>query len=67
MVVDPVARGGGVGSLLLAAAIEHALDLGCRRITLLTDGDNVSARRFYQRQGFVHSGMVPLRLALDTR
>lgn len=65
MVVAPEARGGGLGSRLLAHAIATARIHGCRRITLLTDVENHSARRFYERQGFTVSPMRPLRLALD--
>jgi ribosomal protein S18 acetylase RimI-like enzyme len=61
----PVARGRGLGSALLLQALAHARAQGCRRITLLTDGTNEAARRFYARHGFTASGMVPLRLALD--
>lgn len=64
MVVAPAARGAGVGSALLGEAIAFARRSGCRRITLLTDGDNEAARRFYARQGFTASAMVPYRLTL---
>ncbi|MNY66030.1 putative phosphinothricin acetyltransferase YwnH [compost metagenome] len=64
MVVDTGARGTGIGSALLEQAIAHARDSGCRRITLLTDGDNAAAQRLYRRHGFGRSPMVPLRLAL---
>lgn len=64
MVVHPSARGGGAGSQLLQAAISAAQSAGCRRITLLTDGSNEAAQRFYQRHGFALSDMVPLRLML---
>ena len=53
MVVAPPARGKGVGSLLLQHAIAQAKAQGCKRVTLLTDGDNEEAKRFYQAQGFV--------------
>lgn len=65
MVVAPTHRGSGLGQQLLQGAIGLARAQGCRRITLLTDGDNVAARRFYEREGFSVSGMVPYRLALD--
>lgn len=65
MVVDTGARGSGLGSALLEHAIAHAREVGCRRITLLTDGDNLDAQRFYRRHGFAHSPMIALRLALD--
>ena len=65
MVVAPAARGLGVGSRLLNAAIAEANRQGCQRLTLLTDADNVDAQRFYRRQGFVPSRMAPWRLQLD--
>ncbi|MCQ4345961.1 GNAT family N-acetyltransferase [Pseudomonas stutzeri] len=67
MVVDATARGRGLGSALLESAIGHARSCGCRRITLLTDGDNLAAQRFYARHGFVRSPMRPLRLVLAAR
>ncbi|HEY1121800.1 MAG TPA: GNAT family N-acetyltransferase [Haloferula sp.] len=67
MVVKPSQRESGAGSLLLKAAIECARANGCRRVTLLTDGTNSRAQRFYQRHGFTTSDMVPLRLILATQ
>lgn len=67
MVVTGNARDSGVGSALLEHALAFARQHGCRRITLLTDGDNLHAQRFYERQGFELSGMVPMRLMLFKR
>lgn len=64
MVVTGEARGLGVGSVLLEFALKFARDNGCKRITLLTDADNVSAQRFYGRVGFEVSAMMPMRLVL---
>lgn len=64
MVVAPDARGTGVGSVLLRQAAEVARQEGCLRMTLLTDGDNRAAQRFYARHGFRLSAMVPMRLML---
>lgn len=64
LVVAPAARGSGRGSVLLERAIAFARDRGCRRITLLTDRDNLAAQRFYARHGFTPSRMRPLRLLL---
>lgn len=64
MVVSPSMRGSGIGSRLLEQAIQTARSNGCKRITLLTDLDNKSAQRFYQRHGFTFSAMIPLRLSL---
>ncbi len=65
MVVAPQVRGQGVGGQLLDHALSFARSQGCRRVTLLTDGDNQVAHRFYQKQGFVSSTMVPFRLSLS--
>lgn len=65
MVVAPEARNAGVGRALLEAAIARASSAGCRRITLLTDGGNADAQRFYERAGFSASEMLPMRLTLD--
>ncbi len=64
MVVGSEARGAGVGSRLLQEAVTVAKASGCRRITLLTDESNQAAQRFYKRQGFEASTMIPLRLHL---
>lgn len=64
MVVYPAGRGTGVGTKLLSEAISFAREQGCKRITLLTDRCNDSAQRFYAKQGFVASSMVPMRLSL---
>jgi GNAT superfamily N-acetyltransferase len=64
MVVRPNQRGGGLGSSLLAAAIDHAQRYGFLRMTLLTDKVNSAAQRFYSRHGFVESSMTALRLNL---
>ncbi|MBI5462118.1 MAG: GNAT family N-acetyltransferase [Gammaproteobacteria bacterium] len=64
MVVLPAGRGTGVGTKLLSEAISYARVQGCKRITLLTDRGNESAQRFYAKQGFVVSSMIPMRLSL---
>jgi len=64
MVVLPASRSTGVGEKLLSEAISFSRVQGCKRITLLTDRSNESAQRFYAKQGFVESGMVPMRLSL---
>ncbi len=68
MVLHPLARGQGVGGQLLDAALAHARAQGCLRVTLLTDGDNLPAQRFYARHGFAPSAMQPWRQGFaDTR
>ena len=50
--VDPGARGTGVGTRLVAAAIEWARSRGCAEIKVETQNINIGACRFYERQGF---------------
>ena len=61
-VVLPEYRNCGIGSKLIIAAISFAKFMGCKRITLLTDDDNQDAHRFYLKNGFSRSSMVPFRL-----
>ncbi len=65
MVLLPFARGAGLGSQLIDYAIKEARNEGCRRITLLTDPDNLKAQSCYQKKGFTKSKMLPYRLLLD--
>ena len=64
MVVKPTHRGQGIGSQLLAYAVEFARTHQILRITLLTDHDNCAAQQIYQQQGFQQSGMQAWRLIL---
>ena len=58
--LDAVVPRAGVGSRLLAAAVELARARGLRRLWLITTNDNLDALRFYQRRGLrivaVHRG-----------
>ncbi len=65
MIVSNSVRDTGIGSQLLSKAISYAESEGCKRITLLTDKTNDKAQRFYNRQGFALSTMVPMRLTLE--
>jgi GNAT superfamily N-acetyltransferase len=67
LIVRAQARGSGLGSSLLRAAIDFARIEGLTRITVLTGGDNDGAQRLYRRFGFQPSPMVPMRLHLDAQ
>ena len=67
MVIHPAQRNSGLGRQLIEAALTAAKTLGCSRVTLLTDGINTSAMRFYERAGFVRSEMVPFRSHFQSR
>jgi DNA-3-methyladenine glycosylase I len=43
----------GIGSALIEAVREVAISSRCERLWLITTNDNLSALRFYQKQGFV--------------
>lgn len=62
LVIQPSRRNAGLGSLLLAETVALARTLGCLRITVLTDGDNLQAQALYNKFGFRRSGMLPMRL-----
>jgi len=64
MIVSPDFRGRGIGRKLIERVIDQCAKDGCRRITLLTDYDNVSAHRFYERAGFGRSMMVTFRMPI---
>ena len=64
MVIRPDHRGMGIGTRLLQHAVVYAKSHGFTRITLLTDRVNEKTVRFYERNGFQHSEMVPMRLHL---
>lgn len=54
--VVPAARGGGIGSRLLAAAIDDAQDRGVSEIFLEMRDGNAAALALYRSQGFAEVG-----------
>jgi ribosomal protein S18 acetylase RimI-like enzyme len=51
-------RGRGVGTVLLAAAVEAMRSLGVRRAVLWVLDSNWAARRFYERHGWAWDGTL---------
>ena len=62
--VDSSVRGRGIGSWLMARALEHARRRGCRLAQLTSDKRRADAHRFYERLGFVDSH-VGYKLVLE--
>lgn len=50
--LDSRDRNRGLGAALLSHAVQHARELGCRRVWLIATNDNIRAIRFYQKRGF---------------
>ncbi len=60
--IDSLCPSMGIGTALLQAVKQAAIDAGCSRLWLITTNDNLNALRFYQKRGFrlaaVHRGAV---------
>ena len=52
LVVDPAARGRGIGELLVTTCLDRARAAGKRRMVLSTDPRMTAAHRLYDRLGF---------------
>ncbi len=57
-------RGHGFGKQMLDYAIEYARKKNFLRITLLTDRIDEPSRRFFRKEGFFESEMIPMRILL---
>ncbi|MFE9607151.1 GNAT family N-acetyltransferase [Streptomyces sp. NPDC006012] len=61
LLVEPGARGLGIGDRLVGAVVDFARGVGYRDLVLWTNDVLGAARRIYQRHGFVLAGEKPHR------
>jgi len=64
LIIHPDHRGQEFGTKLMEYVIEFARKKDFKRITLLTDRISAESQRFFQKLGFQHSHMIPMRLTL---
>ena len=64
VIIHPEHRGQGYGTRLVNHVKEFAAKKDFKRITLLTDRVSEESQRFFSKNGFVLSHMVPMRLLL---
>lgn len=63
--VLPAARGRGVGRALVEAAVARAREQGATKVTLRVLATNPSAKRLYERCGFVVEGVLVGEFVID--
>jgi len=61
LIVDPAARGEGIGRRLVRACLAFARRAGYRRVVLWTQDHLDAARAIYEREGFRRVGIEPHR------
>ncbi len=61
--IDSLYPGQGIGTALIEGMVRVAQASGCERLWLVTTNDNLDALAFYQKRGFVLSGLHPNALA----
>ncbi len=69
LAVDPDEQGRGIGAALVADGISWARRWRCLTMAVNTQDDNATARRLYERAGFVArtTGLVVLQLEFELR
>lgn len=57
--LNSLAEEKGIGTALINAVKDAALQAGCKRLLVITTNDNTHAFRFYQRYGFTIATIYP--------
>ena len=60
-IIHPQHRGTGHGGRLMDYVMDFAREKNFKRITLLTDRISNVSQKFFERHGFTHSAMIPMR------
>ncbi|MGB2401840.1 MAG: GNAT family N-acetyltransferase [Akkermansiaceae bacterium] len=64
-IIHPDHRGRGFGTMLLDYVKDFAKHKKFKRITLLTDKIGEESQNFFEKEGFEHSNMIPMRLLVE--
>jgi N-acetylglutamate synthase-like GNAT family acetyltransferase len=65
VIIHPMHRGSGYGTLLINYVLDFAKKKNFKRITLLTDKLSAESQHFFKKVGFEHSMMIPMRKIVD--
>ena len=65
LAVAPERQGEGIGKALMERVSDGLRKLGCIRLLLLVDEDNVGAQEFYKATGFSSNRMIVMSKNLD--
>lgn len=65
VIIRPEHRGVGYGSKLLDFVLDFCKSKGFLRITLLTDKISAESQKFFLKNGFAYSNMIPMRKWLN--
>jgi ribosomal protein S18 acetylase RimI-like enzyme len=65
--VHPLARGKGVGDILILVSVESAREAGYDRLLLWVTENNTHAERLYERHGFQRTGATQMVRPGDDR
>jgi len=65
VIIHPDHRGQGYGTMLVDYVVDFATRKHFKRITLLTDQLSAESQKFFEKQGFEHSHMIPMRRIID--
>ncbi len=65
--INSLTEGTGIGSTLLNAVKDEAVQAHCKRLWLITTNDNLSALRFYQKWGLKITAVYPNALERSRR